>query len=86
MAVSPMLMLAFAMSIASKPAWTFGLTDVFFGSSILLAAILRYVDITSLQGETSSGGTATTRDFKAYVLGLIALAAIVWTSAQAVHL
>jgi hypothetical protein len=86
MVVGTISMLALAMSIASLPAWSFGVRDVLFWSVTLGTGTLRYIDVTRLEGQTASGEPATRADLWRYLLGLAVLACALWLAAQSVRL
>lgn len=79
-------MLIAGFTIASSPAWTFGLRDVVFWFGALLALALRYLDVARFAGQTSSGEPATMKDFWRYSAALSVVALGGWAAAQSVHL
>lgn len=78
-------MMVALMVIAGKPRLTLGLPDIVFWTAVALTALLRTLDITRFQGETTHGVPATARDLKRYLTGLAALAVTGWVVAQSIH-
>lgn len=81
-AVGPVVMLGMGMSIASLPAWSFGVRDLVFWGVAVLVGVLRYVDIVTLDGQNSYGQPATKTDLRRYLVGLALVVSVVWLGAQ----
>src|SRR5688500_13529847 len=66
----PVAMLGLGMSIASMPAWSFGLRDVLFWGVTALSGLLRYFDVIKFDGQNSYGQPATEAELRRYLAGL----------------
>jgi hypothetical protein len=86
LAVGTIAILVLAMSIASRPAWSLGVRDVLFWGVTAGTAILRYIDVTKLDGQTTRGERATTGDLVRYVVGLAICTTLLWLGVQSVEL
>lgn len=86
MVVGTFLILSLGMAIASQPRWSFGIRDVFFWSATLATGVLRFVDVTKLNGQTAQGDRATIGDLRRYLAVLAAFSSLLWIGAQSVHL
>lgn len=86
MVVGSITMLSLAMSIASQPAWSFAVRDAVFWGVTLATGIVRYIDVTKLDGQTANGNRATTKDLRQYLISLAAIACLMWVGAQSVWL
>ena len=86
LAIGTITILGLAMSIASRPVWSLGIRDVLFWGLTAVTAALRYVDVTKLDGQTTSGDRATTGDLVRYLVGLAVAATLLWLGAQSVEL
>ena len=84
MVVGSITMLSFAMSIARQPAWSLTVRDAAFWGVTLATGIVRYIDVTKLDGQTAKGDRATTKDLRQYLISLAALACLMWVGAQSV--
>jgi hypothetical protein len=86
MVVGSIMMVSLAMSIASQPAWSFTSRDLVFWGVALATGIVRYIDVTKLDGQTANGDRATTKDLRQYLISLVAIACLLWVGAQSVWL
>ena len=85
MAGGSMMLLVFAITISQEPPWTFGVKDVAFWGVVVITVILRFVDVAHYGGRTADGQPATLRHVVRYSMGLVGVAALLWTLAQSVH-
>jgi hypothetical protein len=74
------------MSVARSPTWTLGPLDVFFWACLVGLVLVRYVDVTRLNGRTTEGEPATMAHFRRYAAGLTTLGGAAWSAAQSVQL
>lgn len=86
MVVGSITMVSLAMSIASQPAWSFTVRDVVFWGVAFATGVVRYIDVTKLDGQTAKGDRATTQDLTQYLISLAAVACLMWVGAQSVWL
>jgi hypothetical protein len=75
-----------AMSIAARPAWSFGFRDAAFWGVVVITALLRYIDVTHFHGDTANGQPATVGDLRRYLLGLVVASSGAWVLAQSIHI
>lgn len=52
---------------------------------VALLLVVRFIDITRLDGQTSEGHPATLTHWRRYALGLIPVAALVWVGVRYAH-
>lgn len=86
MVVGTMLLVSLAMSIASRPVWTFGVRDVLFWLSAIGTGLVRYVDVVKLKGQTARGDDATLADLRKYLAMLALTSCAMWLGGQSVEL
>ena len=86
MLVGPAALLISGMFMASQPPWTFGLRDLAFWAAVVACGVMRYLDVTRHNGETTDGQPATRGDLLRHLLGLAVLSAIFWGGAQSIQL
>ena len=70
-----------ALAIYKSVGWS--IADLAFWLTVGLLIGARYIDIVRYQGTTAEGEPATRAHLKRYVLGLLVVAAAVWTVARA---
>jgi hypothetical protein len=86
MVVGTVLILSLGMAIASRPAWSLGIRDVLFWGAVLATGLLRYIDVTRLDGQTANGGLATNTHLQRYLVGLVVVSTALWVAAQSIGL
>jgi hypothetical protein len=86
MVVGTIMILSLGMSIASQPAWSFTIRDAVFWGATVATGLIRYIDVTRLDGQTAQGDPATTRDLTKYLIALAAIALLLWLGAHSVRL
>jgi hypothetical protein len=62
----------------------FSAADAVFFGTVVLAAVIRYLDIRFFRGATATGNPATMRHWRRYAILLILVSLIVWAAAHAV--
>jgi hypothetical protein len=72
-------------SLLRHEPWTFSYRDASFWGIAALLIVTRYVDVSRFSGRTASGEPATSKDFATYAIGLLVVAASIWTLAQSVQ-
>ena len=56
------------------PSWL----DLAYLITVLTLVVVRYIDVSYMQGETAEGKPASMKDFRSYVLILIIASSLVW--------
>jgi len=75
-----------ATMILAGPAWTMTAKDLLYWLVVAAVIALRYVDVFRHHGQTADGAPATPRHFRRYVIGLLVVAAFVWTCCHSFQL
>jgi hypothetical protein len=56
----------------------FSTLDIVFWAVVFVLFLVRYIDVTRLHGLTSNGKRATLKDWRAYVLKMLAVFVVLW--------
>jgi len=80
----PAVLLLSAAIIVQQHRKPFTAADAVFFGTVVLAAVIRYLDIRFSRGETVTGNPATMRHWRRYAILLILVSLIVWSAAHAV--
>jgi len=80
----PAVLLLSAAIIVQQHRKPFSAADAVFFGTVVLAAVIRYLDIRFFRGETVTGGPATMRHWRRYAILLILVSLVVWAAAHAV--
>ena len=86
MLVGNAILLILALTIFMSPSWTVSVKDGVYFVVVVLAIVLRYVDITRYGGRTTYGEPATRRDFVRYGIGMTVFSIVLWAIAQSVQI
>ena len=80
----PAVLLLSAAVIVQQHRKPFTAADAVFFGTVILAAVIRYLDIRFFGGATETGDPATMHHWRRYAILLILVSLIVWVAAHAV--
>ncbi len=78
--VGPLCMVGYLMHLGRHDPPLISLMSLGFWALVAAIIIVRYIDVQKYDGETTNGVTATMKDFRGYVVRLLAAGGVAWAA------